>query len=211
MTRRRRVILGVAIGTVLTVLVVAPLVVWMTASRSLKPTIEAKLTDQLGLPVTIESLTVTWRPRPTLWGTGLVVRVPSRPDLEPFIDIAEFHVAIGPLSVFRGHVGTVHVGGLKVFVPPGGVETTPGFESRTRSDIIVDHLEAHDAELTIVQRQPDRDPMLFRIQNLRVDDVGFGRRMPFAVDLTNYLPEGQIHANGSIGPWRRGDPAGLPV
>src|SRR5688572_12671286 len=109
---RRRIIFGVAAGTVLIVLVAIPLAVWLTASRSLKPSLEQKLTEHLGLPVTIESLRVTLRPRPVLWGTGLVVRVPSTPDLEPFIRIAEFHVAIGPLSIMRGHVGTVHVGGL---------------------------------------------------------------------------------------------------
>src|SRR5690242_10109415 len=141
MTRRHRILIGVAVSTVLIVLIAMPLAVWMTASRYLKPNIEQKLSEHLGLPVTIDSLAVTIRPRPVLWGTNLVVRVPSRPDLEPFIRITEFHVAIGPLSIFRGHVGTVHVGGLKIVVPPGGVDSAAGIDADRDSRIIVDHLE----------------------------------------------------------------------
>ena len=70
------------------------------------------------LDADVESISVSFLPRPRVTGAGLTISIPNRPDLPPFISIATFHVEVGPLSALRRHVNTLHVDGLKVAVPP---------------------------------------------------------------------------------------------
>jgi hypothetical protein len=157
------------------------------------------------------------------------------------------------MSGIRGIVDTVHLGGLKIVLPPGDARrdlmgamrdagrahdeqvaaatpapapstppiATPGSAPATaatptpadddRSHVIIDHLETHDSQLTILRRKPGHAPLLFAIHDLRVDDVGFGRAMPFYTTLTNPVPAGEVETSGTIGPWQRDDPTGLPI
>jgi hypothetical protein len=138
--------------------------------------------------------------------------VPGQPDLPPFISIDHFWVDIGPFSALRRHVGTVHAGGLKIAVPPG--DRRDEFPDRAdvgRSDIIVDEFVTHDAELMFVPRNPGRRPMVFAIHDLRVEDIGFGRPMPFEAELTNPVPTGLVKASGTIGPWTAARAIRTPV
>jgi len=172
----------------------------------LKARLDAGLTKHMNLDVEIGDLSVSLFPRPQVVGTQLVLRVPNRPDLPPFVSIDRFRVAVGPLSVLRKHVNTVHVDGLRIVVPPAGARPTAG-GSAEKSKVIVDHLIAHDAILTFVPKTTKRPPLVFEIHSLNVDDVGFGLAMPFVVALTNPVPTGRINASGTVGPWRTDDGA----
>jgi hypothetical protein len=44
-----------------------------------------------------------------------------------------------------------------------------------------------------------------------LEDVGFDRAMPFEAVLTNPLPRGRIHVNGTFGPWDASDPGATPL
>ena len=86
-----------------------------------------------------------------------------------------------------------------------------GSDERESTKIIVDHLIAHDAELIFVPTKKDRPPLTFRIHDLEVSEVGFDRAMPFYAMVTNPVPTGLVETRGSIGPWNKDDPTGLPV
>ena len=196
---------GIAIGLIVLAILAAVSFVLLRPER-LKARLTAGLAKHLSLDVEIADISVSLLPRPQVVGTRLVLKVPGRPDLPPFVSIERFTVAVGPLSVLRKHVDTVHVDGLRIVVPPAAArpEAKPSGE---RSRVIVDHLIAHDAILTFVPKSAQRPPLVFEIHSLNVNDVGFGLAMPFSVQMTNPVPMGRVDARGTVGPWRTDDGA----
>ena len=77
--------------------------------------------------------------------------------------------------------------------------------------MIVEHLIAHDAELMFIRKEKNKRPLVFAIHDLYVDDLGFDRLMPFRAKLTNPIPTGLVDSSGTVGPWTKEDPTGLPV
>jgi hypothetical protein len=169
-----------------------------------KAVVESGLSKHLHLDASLDALAITWLPRPRISGRGLSLRIPGRPELPPFIHIDAFAVDVGLLSMMRKHVEVVHADGLRIAVPPGDsrddLPQASGDESH--SEIIVDHFVTHDAELRFVPRHADDTPLVFAIHALEVDDIGFGRSMPYRARLTNPVPEGLVTATGTVGPWR---------
>ena len=174
---------------------------WLLRPAHVKSLAESGLSEHLNLDASIEAIEVDLFPRPRISGTGLSLRIPDRPDLPPFIYIDHFSVNVGPLSIMRRHVDTVHAGGLRIAVPPAGSRTAlrrqPGGEMR---DVVIDHFVTHDAELLFVPRVAGRRALTFAIHDLDVHDVGFGLAMPFTATLTNPVPRGRVTARGAIGP-----------
>jgi hypothetical protein len=180
------------------------------------PRLTAILSSHLNLETTVDDVSITLWPRPRISGAGLVLRVPGRPDLPPFIAIGHFWVDAGPLTIWKRRVGTVHLDGLKVAVPPSDARSNlpspgPAPPGASPSKVIADHLVTHDAELLFVPRDDDKPPLTFRIHELRLDDLGFDRAMPFYTKLTNPVPVGLVETRGSFGPWRRDNPGDTPV
>jgi hypothetical protein len=221
--RKRRVLRWVALVSAVTLLVVSAVSVWLLRPARIKAQIERTMTERLGMDTAIEGVTLSLVPRPVLSGTGLTVRIPNRPDLAPFISIDHFSVDVGLMSGIRGHVDEVHLGGLKIVVPPGDDKAQIGAAAATAADnggatpgsepskIVIDRLDAHDSQLTIMRRKPGHAPLVFAIHDLRVEDLGFDRAMPFSTTVTNPVPMGLVESSGTIGPWRKGDPTSLPI
>jgi hypothetical protein len=212
--RGRKIVLWVVVGGLLFLAVSAVAFSIILSPGSLERTAEEKLSERLGLDVTIGTLSVSLLPYPKISGTDLVFRMRNAPDLPPFIEIPEFSADGGFFALSRGHVSTVRLEGMRITVPPGdqreGLDGGGGAGGTAR-EIIVDHLEARDAVLTLLRRSPDRDPLVFRIHGLSVRDVGFDLEMPFSADLTNPVPQGLVHSTGRIGPWIKGNPTAFPV
>ena len=198
----------------------------------IKPRIERAVTAHLHLVTTIGDLTIHLLPRAGVEGHRLELRVPDHPELPPFVAIDHFTVGSTPVALvtglLRGHIGTVHVDGMKIVVPPGkekheafhpGGETTDQVASPdqaqarsndVQSKIVVDHLVSHDAELTILRSKPGDRPLVYAIHELEMDNLGFDRVIPFRTKLTNAVPTGEVVSNGSVGPWQD-EPSDLPL
>jgi hypothetical protein len=211
-------------GVVLAVLAAAALAVTsfvLLRPESLRRTAADALSRHLNMDVAIAHLEVTFYPRPRASGSGLSIRVPKRPDLPPFIAIEHFRVDVGLLTALRKHVGTVHVDGLRIAVPPGGsrpdlpagVEASAEDAASTdeHAGVIVDRLVAHDAELAFIPRTSEKPPLTFRIHDLALDNISFSRPIPFYAKLTNPVPTGLVETRGTFGPWRRDDPTSTPL
>ena len=176
----------------------------------------AGLKQHLNLDVTIGHISVTLFPQPRIDASGIVLRLPNRPELPPFVEIDKFWAGAGPFSVLRKHVNTVHLAGLRIAMPPGEArrEIARGNGSDSTgaiSDVIIEHLIATDAVLMFVPRNKDKTPLTFEIHNLDVEEVGFTRRMPFKARLVNPVPKGLVEANGSVGPWNKDDLTRTPL
>jgi uncharacterized protein involved in outer membrane biogenesis len=224
--RRRKILLWTVVIATLSTISVGAVSIWLLHPSRLKARLETTLREQLGLDATIEQLDLRIFPRPVLSGLNLVLRIPGHPDLPPFVSVDHFQVNVGILSGIRKHVETVHLGGLRIVVPPGDAKRdalaprrTPGapgdpapVTSEDRpSKVVIDHLETHDSLLTILRRDPTQDPLLFDIHELRIDGLGFDLAMPFVAKLSNPVPRGEVEAHGTIGPWNADDPSGFPI
>ena len=208
MSKKRRILLWSAASSLAVLVGLTIAAAWMMRPASLKRLVEQGLSSQMNLDTSVEQITVQFLPWPRVSGRALTMRVPGRPDIPPFISIGTFWVDVGLLSIMRRHVDTVHVDGLEIVVPPRQ-EASPAADtpSTRRKDhgIVVDHLVAHDATLSFVRKRADRTPLMFRIHELNVDDIGFDRPIPFYARLTNPIPEGMVETRGTFGPWRRDD------
>ena len=214
----RKLLLWLFLPTVALLTVVAVLAWREMRPEALRQRAVAALTKHLNLDTTIDHVAVSFYPRPHVSGAGLVMRVPGRDDLPPFIKIEKFEVDVGLFSILRKHVGTVHVDGLRITVPPkdarrglmpGSSSPSPaGAEEPTdrSTDVIVDELISHDAQLEFVKSSPHKAPLVFKIHKLALHDIGFGREIPFEATLTNPVPRGLVETRGKFGPWRRDDP-----
>lgn len=208
MSRKRRIVAWIAASGLAVLVGLALSAAWMMRPASLKRLVEDGLASQLNLDTSVEHISVQFLPRPRVSGKALTLRVRERPDLPPFISIGTFWVDVGLLSIMRRHVGTVHVDGLEIIVPPrqdGGQPAETASAGRKDHGVVVDHLVAHDAKLSFVRKRPDRLPLMFRIHELKVEDIGFDRPIPFYARLTNPIPEGMVETRGTFGPWRRDD------
>ncbi len=213
----RRLVLWILAAGVAVVLVLAGATFWMLRPAWLAPRLTSMLQARLNLETTVDSVQVTMWPRPRISGSGLRMRIPGRADLPPFIDIDHFWVDAGPLTLWRQRVGTVHLDGLKVAVPPSEVRSSlpgagpPSPAGTSPSKVMVEHLVSHDAVLQFVPRRADRQPLTFRIHELKIDALAFDRPMPFYTKLTNPVPLGLVETRGTFGPWHRDSPGETPV
>jgi hypothetical protein len=185
----------------------------MLRPDALKARATAELSERLRLDATIDDLRVSLFPVPRVTGSGLTLRAPGRDDLPPFVSIARFDVAVGPISMWRQQVDTVHLEGLVVNVPPRdarkGMPDKP--DGMTQSPILIRHLVSQDAVLRFIPSEPDKTPLTFELHEIAVDDVGFTRLMPFRARLTNPVPRGLVESAGRVGPWQPDDPTALPL
>jgi hypothetical protein len=218
---RRRIIWGLILVAVALVAGLLVATARLFRPESINALVSRKLAEHLNLDAHVDDIHVTWLPRPRVTGSGLTLRIPGRPDLPPFVRIAHFYADIGLLSAARRHVDTLHVDGLQIAVPPGKArdglqdlpDTTPD-DALTRSvfsDIVVDHLVTHDAQLIFVPREPDATPLTFDIHTLEMSTVGFDRPLPYDAELTNPVPRGLVDAHGTFGPWNKDDPDATPL
>jgi hypothetical protein len=220
MMRRKRLLLWILAGSAAAFVLFLAVTAYVLRPENVRTLIARKLSEHLNLEATLDDVRVTWLPRPRLTGTGLTLRLPAHPELPPFITVERFYADIGLLSASRRHVDTLHVDGLKIAVPPGDARDalqlpdTPAPSSLPLprlSDIVVDHVISHDAELRFVPRKPEDTPLTFQIHTLEMTTVGFERPLPFTAELTNPVPLGRVTASASVGPWNKVEPDATPV
>lgn len=221
MTSTRRLLLWIAsiaaVGLVAIVAIGVAVYPLIRPDR-LKARLERAASAHLHLETTFGDLKIEVFPRAGIEGHHLELRQADHPELPPFIAIDHFTVDATPVALviglIRGHVGLVHVDGMKIVVPPGDkrpkLPKSDGEPSTHQSRIVVDHLVSHDAQLTILRKKPGDKPLVFDIHELEMEDLGFDRVIPFKAKLTNPVPTGEVASTGSIGPWQD-TPSDLPV
>ena len=170
------------------------------------------LATELNADVAIDDLRIGFLPRLRLAASGVTVRIRGRADLPPFIAIDHVWMNLGPLSIVRGHVDTVHLDGLKIQVPPKGARGAQSFTGGLKpSKVIIEHLTSHDAILAFVSDKPAHRPLMFEIHTLELEQFGFDRVVPFEAEVVNPVPRGLVQTHGSFGPWVRDNPADTRV
>ena len=146
MTRLRLVLVVCLIA----VIGVGAWLVWQVRPDRVKEHLIAALNQRFDARVEVSDVTISVFPRPAITGTGLTLRLREWPDGPPLLAAKSFSASadlrglIGP----RVHLGTVHLDGFDIHVPPGGLKpaarsldaTPDGRPSEPKSSIIIDEI-----------------------------------------------------------------------
>ena len=223
LTRRNRIWVLLAALGILAAVVIAALLSIPLRSDTLKARVIALLTDQLESEVTIATLEGRVFPRVSVSGTGVVIRHKGRTDVPPLISIDEFEIS-GSLRHLMQHprrVSEVRLRGLHVKIPPGDddddvdkVEKTPAeteAHARSLNRVVIERFEAPDTVITLIPKRAGKQPKVFTVHHLVMEDLGVGKTIPYIATLTNPVPKGEIETSGTFGPWNVAHPARTPV
>jgi hypothetical protein len=195
---------------------------WLAvAAVSRAPVLQQKLietlNEQLDADVELANFDVKTFPTLRIHGDNLKLRLKGQQQSSPFIEIRHFEVTGGLFGMLRKQrrFRTVDLEGLRITIPPrtpddkeAGVKTASTVDD---GPVLIDRVEAKDAQLIIVPRNPLKQPKVFDIHNLQLESVGFNRAMPFIATLTNAIPKGEIATKGSFGPWIKRHPGLTPL
>lgn len=212
----KRILVVLAIVPVVVIAVIGSMIP-ITSSRARRAVI-TELSKRLDSTVELQSFEMRLLPRLRASGSGLTIHHHGRDDVPPLISIRQFAVSGGFIQLLRGHVGQVTVEGLDIMIPPRDHETTASREEKAQpkagepamGSMVIDRLESLDARVTILKRDPKKQPKAWLIHRLRMRSVG-DRSMPFEAALTNAVPPGEIATEGTFGPWDREEPGRTPL
>src|SRR5215471_15923181 len=208
-----RWIVGVA-AVVLAALWIAVLV--LSRAPILRQALVDTLNDKLDADVELQGFEVRTFPLFRIHGDGLTLRLKNQQNPSPFIEVKHFEVAGGLFGMLKRprRFTSVELEGLRITIPPRSSndrEAGSQAASAVGGQVIVERVTARDATLTIVPRDPAKEPKVWSIHDLEMTSVGFNRSMPFRATLSNPIPQGEIAAKGSFGPWVKQDPGLTPL
>ena len=216
-TRRKRRFWRWALPIAL-ILVAIPVATIQIALHRAEPILKGRVVETLrtrfGSDVQLEALHVNILHGVDVDGGGL--RIYPSDDImaagyrTPLIAVEqfEFHATLSGLIFKPTRVGTVHVRGLSINVPPGDVRKQASGKKRKlgKIKVRVDEIVCDDSQLVIETDKPDKDPRVFHLKHVVLRDLGPNTAWPYDAILTNPVPRGEIHATGTFGPWNTEDP-----
>jgi len=235
--RRRWWVTG---GLLLTALIVTAIAITAARipfrSETLRRRVVSTLEERLDAKVELGALKLRLYPVVRVVGEGLVVRHKGRTDVPPLIAVDTLTVHASLTGLWGRRVSHVRLDGLVIHIPPDRngpptdtaeaaaprgepvATTTPvdaaGAESSAASyvkQVVLSELEAPDARLVILRRDPAKPARTWVLHTLRMENLGMDTAMPYETTLTNAVPPGEIDARGSFGPWQREDPGQTPI
>jgi len=155
-------------------------------------------------------------------GADLALRLRGREDTPPILAIKHFtfEVDLGELLDTPKTVNRVTLDGLEIQIPPKGERPSLASQQSpkdTRSlnpgshRVVIEEVLIRNARLMILPRDRTKVPLLFDIQDLRLQSAGKDVAMKYTAVLTNPKPPGEIHSTGIFGPWAADEPGDTPL
>jgi hypothetical protein len=121
-----------------------------------------------------------------------------------------FHADIKGLFLKPMDVGSVHVIGLAVHIPPREMRRPIAGDGEQRHfgtiKIVLDEIVCDDSQLVLDTSKPGKEPRVFVLRHVVLHDLGPDAAMPYDAEITNGIPVGEIHAVGHFGPWNNESP-----
>lgn len=186
------------------------------SSEVLRRRVVQTLGERLDAEVELSALTLRFSPELHAVATGLRIRHRGRTDVPPLISVKQFTIHATLAGLWNRRVRRVVLEGLEIQIPPKdrereGREGQEGQVPDYVRQVVIQTLEAPDARLVILRRDPEKPPRVWSMHMLKLQSVGLDSSMPFETVLTNAVPPGEITAAGSFGPWARLDPGRTPL
>jgi hypothetical protein len=150
-------------------------------------------------------------------GEGLSMRLKGRAGSAPLFVIQKFRCDVNLESLLHPPVvvSQVFVDGMEIRIPPRSERppVPPGMEpgSQQSGEVVFRKVSIQHAGLVLQPRNPQKFPLRFDIQSLELESGEGGAPMKYDASLTNAKPPGKIHATGTFGPWRAGEPGDSPI
>jgi hypothetical protein len=134
---------------------------------------------------------------------------------EPLITLGNFSFHADWIGLFAKpmHVGTVHVTGMVIHIPPKEIraQAPKGQRHIGKIKIVVDEIVFDDSKLVIGTLKPDKEPLDFEMSRIVMRNVGPNAPWDYDATLVNAIPTGDIHAKGTFGPWNNDSPGDSTV
>lgn len=208
----RRLTLAIS-GFVLLTVATAGLLI---AARGLEPRLRdwvtEALSESLQSDVTLGHVTLALFPL-RLTARDLVIRHHGRTDIPPLIVVQSFVVDLKPFDLWGSTVEHVKVDGMEVHIPPKDEtgkrplpKTGGGGGTGDRPQLIVRRFTATNTRLAIIPKTKSKNPKVWDIYELEMNDLGAEAPAPFRAALTNPIPYGKIESSGRFGPWVAAEP-----
>src|ERR1700678_977018 len=124
-----------------------------------------------------------------------------------------FHANLGGVFVKPMHVGSVHVTGMTISIPPREMRAQAVKQEKYdgKIKILVDEIVFEDSRLIIGTEKPNKDAKDFEMSRIVMRDVGPNEPWSYDATLVNAIPKGNIHAVGTFGPWNNESPGDSTV
>jgi hypothetical protein len=221
-TKRRRGIWGwIGVSLLLAVIVMATIVEVMMhrAAPILKGRVIETLSTRFKSRVEMDGFSVSVLKGLEVSGDGLRIYPPddvvAAGATQPLIALKHFSFHANLLGLFLKpmHVGTVHVTGMTISIPPREMRAqAPKQEKHPgKMKIQVDQIVFDDSRLIIGTMKPNKDPKDFEMSRIVMHNVGPDAPWRYDATLVNAVPKGDIHAVGTFGPWNNESPGDSTV
>ncbi|HSP06827.1 MAG TPA: hypothetical protein VLR94_06590, partial [Acidobacteriota bacterium] len=174
----------------------------------------------------LDDVTISLYPEIHITGGRLALRYRGAEELPPLISVDQFS-ADAPLSALferQVEITGLSLVNLQITIPPdrskpgnlaqaapNRAESGSGQRSAGEVDFQVDRIVADGATLTILPKNPDKDPLIFELRKLSVYSLARDQPLGFVTLLRNAMPPGWIDSRGQFGPWNSVDPGRTPV
>ncbi len=206
--------LGISLLSSAVVLSVIATVMLRRAGPILKGRVIETLSTRFDSKVELDSLQVSIFHGLQVSGMGLRIYPPdgvmAAGATHPLFSIAQFsfHAPLRSLFIKPTQVAAVRVMGLSIHIPPREyrAQGTPHKGRRGKIKIAVGRILCDGCELVIDTAKPGKDPKVFALRHIVLEDFGPKRAWPYDATLTNAIPRGDIHASGTFGPWNTETP-----
>ncbi len=184
------------------------------AEPILRQRIIETLSAHFNAPVELDRVDISLFKGIEVSGTGL--RIPFRAGTSsqptyPLIAVQHFAFRTTLRGLLRQptEVAGVQVDGMELHIPPpeerkrllGWRIDADDRNPKAKIAILVDQLHCRDVKLFLESGKPGKDPLLFNIASLELQNLGRNQAMLYDAQLTNPRPSGPIHATGHFGPW----------
>lgn len=217
LSKRWKILLGSVSGALLAFCLVFALgLEW--ASRHVREIVMKSLQEQFSGQVRLDSIEIKTFPFIEVSGTGVTLQFEGRADLQPLIAVKSFTARASWIGLMRlpHHISQVTLDGLQITIP---TELQASADERAKLKeslgrfhaVIVDDVHSENATLTIIPKQPGKEPQVFDIATLEMHPAPQAGAMTFQTTLRIPTPPGDIHSSGTFGPWEPEAPGLTPV
>ena len=195
--------------------------IWVSL-RQLEPRLRdwvtSTLSRSLESDVQLGEVHLTWFPL-RLTGRDLTIRHHGRTDIPPLLVISSFTVNMHAGELWGSTVDHVEVDGMEISIPPKDEATgkrpiprpAKGDKTGTGDPVVIERLTATNTRLVMVPRSEGKNPKVWDIYELEMEQLTSKSASPFHASLTNPIPEGKIEAKGTFGPWQSDEPGQTPL
>ncbi|MDQ6707822.1 MAG: hypothetical protein M3Z85_17830 [Acidobacteriota bacterium] len=214
MPRARRVLAWIAgVGIALLILAVAGELMVNRAGPILKGRVVETLSARFHARVDLRDLNVSVLRGLEASGSGLRIFLPGANQPLVVVDRFSFHSGVLGLFIKPMHVGTVHVSGLRINIPPKELrqQELPQTKHPGKISIVLDEIVCENSRLIVETAKPDKDPKDFELNHIELHSVGPNGPWQYTATLTNAIPRGDIQAKGTFGPWNAESPGDSAV